>query len=502
MILHGVRHHGPGCARSLVRAFDRELPDVILLEGPPDAQDELVVASSADVVPPVALVVYDVLEPRRASFYPFAEFSPEWQAIRWAAARSVPVRFVDLPCAIRFARDEARSASHDGVDDEPTARRRPDPLDALARADGYADGERWWNDRVEETGGDVELFGAIADAMHAVREEIGEDDDELEALREAHMRREVRRAEKDGFERIAVVCGAWHVPAFARSSRKEDDALLKGLAKRKVSATWTPWSYSRLTSASGYGAGVAAPGWYEHLWRNDERVVESWMSRAARVLRDNDLDASSASVVEAVRLGSALAALRGRPLPGVDETTDSMRAVFCRGESTPLALLNRSLLVGDRMGELPPEASKLPLERDLLANMRRLRIKQSAATTTVAVDLREEGGRAKSVFLHRLLALGVRLGEKVDAGGARGTFKEVSESDVAPRDRARDRRCVEVRQHGRGGRRRAPHGCARGGLARATRRPPRTVSSTPNSTSRGAQWFSLRHRRRPSRRRT
>ena len=28
------------------------------------------------------------------------------------------------------------------------------------------------------------------------------------------MRKVLRRAVKDGFERIAVVCGAWHVPAL------------------------------------------------------------------------------------------------------------------------------------------------------------------------------------------------------------------------------------------------------------------------------------------------
>ena len=40
-----------------------------------------------------------------------------------------------------------------------------------------------------------------------------------------------------------------------------------------------------------------------------------WLTRVARLLRDEDLDASSAHVIEAVRLAEALAALRGRPCP-------------------------------------------------------------------------------------------------------------------------------------------------------------------------------------------
>ena len=39
--LFGVRHHGPGCARSLRAALEELQPDILLVEGPPDAQDVL-----------------------------------------------------------------------------------------------------------------------------------------------------------------------------------------------------------------------------------------------------------------------------------------------------------------------------------------------------------------------------------------------------------------------------------------------------------------------------
>ena len=38
-----------------------------------------------------------------------------------------------------------------------------------------------------------------------------------EALREAYMRQCIREAIKAGHQRIAVVCGAWHVPALKAS---------------------------------------------------------------------------------------------------------------------------------------------------------------------------------------------------------------------------------------------------------------------------------------------
>jgi hypothetical protein len=81
------------------------------------------------------------------------------------------------------------------------------------------------------------------------------------------MRRVVRAVIREGYQRIAVVCGAFHVPAFADlPPAAVDDRLLRGLPKVKASLTWVPWTYGRLAFTSGYGAGVRSPGWYDHLF--------------------------------------------------------------------------------------------------------------------------------------------------------------------------------------------------------------------------------------------
>ena len=95
----GVRHHGPGSARSVRAALDELRPDRVLIEGPPDADDLVELVADPDLVPPVALLAYAVDDPGRAAFWPLAEFSPEWVALRWALAAGVPVRFIDLPAA-------------------------------------------------------------------------------------------------------------------------------------------------------------------------------------------------------------------------------------------------------------------------------------------------------------------------------------------------------------------------------------------------------------------
>ena len=48
-------------------------------------------AADQEMKPPVALLAYVPDNPKRSVFYPFAEFSPEWQAIRHGLQHSVPV---------------------------------------------------------------------------------------------------------------------------------------------------------------------------------------------------------------------------------------------------------------------------------------------------------------------------------------------------------------------------------------------------------------------------
>ena len=73
----GIRHHGPGSARAVLRALAEFEPDTVLIEGPADADPFLALAASDEMQPPVALLAYVRDEPARAAFWPFAAFSPE-----------------------------------------------------------------------------------------------------------------------------------------------------------------------------------------------------------------------------------------------------------------------------------------------------------------------------------------------------------------------------------------------------------------------------------------
>ncbi len=456
----GIRHHGPGSAGNLIRSLDEMNPDCLLIEGPPDADEHIGLAGREDMNPPVALLIYDGQNPLRSVFYPFAEFSPEWQAMQFALRRSIPVQFMDLPQRHQLAvsqeqpadipSSESESPAPEAIEmqeksaqtssDSPSGDRPDptDPLDWFARHAGYEDGEAWWEHAVEERLDSGELFRAIADVMTGLREQFPSLSDGNERLREqrreAWMRKTIRVLEKQGYENIAVVCGAWHVPALIADAKvKDDNELLRGLPKIKVETTWIPWTYGRLARRSGYGAGITAPGWYDHLWHHRGEnagqtptlLATRWFIRVAELLRKADLDASTAHIIEAVRLAESLAAMRQRPFPGLEELSDSARAVLCFGDHAPMIFIRDRLLIGERMGSTPADTPKVPLQTDLEKQQRSLRLKPSADTEELDLDLRTPGGLARSHLLHRLNLLNIPWGKQIQTGyGKKGTFHE------------------------------------------------------------------------------
>ncbi|MEF9912859.1 DUF5682 family protein [Streptomyces sp. P5-A9] len=423
-LLLGVRHHGPGSARAVLAALESVRPDAVLVEGPPEGDALLPLAAHGRMRPPVALLAHAVDDPGRAAFWPLADFSPEWVAIRWAAEHGVPVRFVDLPAAHSLALTEQREGG-------PEDGRGIDPIGILAGAAGYDDPERWWEDVVEHRaagGGPADPcapFAALAEAMTALREAYGDGGHPQDAVREAAMRLQLRAARKEFGDGIAVVCGAWHVPALgARTTVAADRALLKGMPKVRTELTWVPWTHRRLARHSGYGAGIESPGWYAHLFGAPDRPVERWMTKVAGLLRDADRPVSPADVIEAVRLAGTLAALRGRPAVGLAEATDAVRAVMCEGSDVPLALVRDRLVVGEVLGEVPDTAPAVPLQRDLDRQQRTLRLRPEAERRELDLDLRKDTDAARSRLLHRLRLLGVHWGEPAAGRSSTGTFRE------------------------------------------------------------------------------
>lgn len=460
----GIRHHGPGSAKN-VKAFLEELkPDIVLIEGPPEADSILQWADDAALKPPVAILVYQPDDPKESAFYPFAEFSPEWQAMQYAMQKKVPVRFMDLPIAHQIAvaareKEETKEAAakqenkeqgtQPELEEKKTSRleiidetvispergeiaapdfsilpHHPDPISYLAEAAGYTDSEKWWEQMFEHRLDNEQVFDAVAEAMTALRETLPRKDEKIEELREAWMRKTIRQAEKEMYTTIAVVCGAWHAPALQNiKSYKSDNELLKGLPKVKTECTWIPWTYSRLSFYSGYGAGIQSPGWYGHVWHYPLDDGTRWMAKVARLFREKQMDTSVAHVMEAVRLANALASLRGMHKAGLEELNEAALSILCNGESILLQLIHDELIVSNTIGEVPDGIPKPPLQSDIEKGQKKLRLPATAEWKDYTLDLRKDTDLERSIFLHRLQLLGIRWGERSSVSG-KGTFKE------------------------------------------------------------------------------
>ena len=327
--------------------------------------------------PPVALLAHAVDEPGRAAFWPLAEFSPEWVAIRWALEHGVPVRFIDLPAAHSLAcaegrgtrgadgpaggagatgrrtspADRPRHPAAEASGDERHARHdavRVDPLAVLAEAAGYDDPERWWEDVVEHRGagqGDAFApFAALGEAMGALREAYGDGGTRPgPGPRGVHAAPGARGARGVRGRRSPWCAGPGTCPRCgARTTVAADRALLKGLPKVKAEMTWVPWTHRRLARHSGYGAGIDSPGWYGHLFAAPDRPVDALddQGRGAAAGR------GPARLLRACHRGGPARRdprrdARPAAAPGSTETTDAVRAVMCEGSDVPLALVQR-----------------------------------------------------------------------------------------------------------------------------------------------------------------
>lgn len=434
MAIHllGIRHHGSGSCRNVLNYLQELKPDIILLEGPAEAEAMVPYVGNEQIEPPVAILAYQPDQPQNAVFYPFAEFSPEWQTMRYAMQHNVPLRFFDLPLTYSMAlnintpKEEKEDEEEEEEDEtkEQDRKNNGDPFDWLAQAAGYADGETWWESTVENRKDNANIFQAVQEAVTALREELPGHTSTRDLLREAWMRKMIRTAEKEGFENIAVICGAWHVPALhAMPKVKEDNELLKGLAKIKIDCTWIPWTYDRLAFRSGYGAGIESPGWYHYLWHHPDDDGTLWISLVATLLRQKNMDISVAHVIETIRLAQATAALRNLPSPSLAEFNEAITTVMGFGDDILLQIIKEELIISNRLGRVPDDVPKVPLLVDVEKTQKRLRVPFTAEIKELTLDLRKPNDLERSIFFHRLHLSDIdwAIPGRIDG---KGTFKE------------------------------------------------------------------------------
>ncbi|MFD7436456.1 DUF5682 family protein [Streptomyces sp. NPDC059861] len=462
--LVGVRHHAPSLAAAVPTLLDEAKPDVLLVELPAEMQEWLPWLGHEETRAPVALAAAPADGsggPGGPAFYPFADFSPELAAVRWAVRQGVPVLACDLPLADRAWGEGRRSAG-------PRAG-GPGLAAALRTRLTGRPGDDLWDRLVEATapGSPPEaLRRAALLTGWALRQDAAAAGGVpgLDLRRERWMRARLAEATAHG-ERAAVVVGAFHAPALVRPDAgtgaevgaSPDTAPVRRETGAEAVTTadaqrpgWTtsliPYTYALLDERSGYPAGIRDPEWQHMVLRaaGDPAALHEALTRAAvRIcaeLRGLGHPSGPADAREISRLASDLARLRGLPAAGRGELVEAVQTVLTQGEpygrGRAVARAMERVLVGTRGGRPAPQAPRSGLVPAVEAEVAGLGLPGPAeGSPGPARDLRLDPlrsglDRRRELLLRRLTVCGVPYGEAREVVGAGGAEALTSRWEV------------------------------------------------------------------------
>ncbi|MED8960963.1 DUF5682 family protein [Escherichia marmotae] len=411
-LIVGIRHHSPACARLVKSLIESKQPRYVLIEGPADFNDrvdELFLVHQL----PVAIYSYcqyqDGVAPGRSAWTPFAEFSPEWQALH--AARSIQAQtwFIDLPCWAQSEEDE----------DEPVAANDHQALLLLATSMDNSD--TLWDHLFEDESQQSTLQSALAQYFVQLR---GNDaGDSVNRQREAFMARWIAWAMQQNNGNVLVVCGGWHTPALEKLwrqySQEERKPRLPSLPDAVTGCYLTPYSEKRLDVLAGYLSGMPAPVWQNWCWKFGlQRAGELLLKTILTRLRQHHLPASTADMAAAHLHAMALAQLRGHRLPLRSDWLDALAGSLIkealnaplpwsyRGvihpDTDPILLTLIDTLAGARFGKLAPSTPQPPLPKDVTSELERTEI---TLPSNLALNRFTPCGLVQSQVLHRLTIL-------------------------------------------------------------------------------------------------
>lgn len=442
-----VRHHSPATARHVRAAMVARQPKVVFIEGPHEATDLIPFITDAATAPPVA--VYSSyrdddnalglngtasaspdIPARFAVWYPIAPYSPEYVAMKAAAATKAEVVFIDLPHhALLRQRDAAKAPPAAPNDDQLIT--GSSFYQQLAEAGGYKCWDEAWDTLFENPhADDHEAFrrelatfccAARATADHAAEQAEGTVERERHFLK---VIRETLKAKKLQPADAMVICGGFHL-FLDRADKTPPPECPPGT----VYTTVVPYSFFRLSELAGYGAGNRAPQFYQTVFdlvaagRADDITLEHTVA-VLRQMRKGGDPLSTADAISVTHHAGMLARLRGRTHPTLDDIDDALVTCCCKGNPAEEGRKLREAMdaagVGTALGKVTAKLGRLPILGDFHSQLSDLDlggVMGKEKRLTLKLDKRTPIDARRSAFLHRLTYLKVPFAAATAEGG-------------------------------------------------------------------------------------
>ena len=232
--------------------------------------------------------------------------------------------------------------------------------------------------------------------------------------REAHMRQVLRAAAREGFARIAVVCGAWHAPALRAGCppRPPTPSCCAGCPKAKADADLGALDPLAAGGRVRLRRRASRPRAGTHHLFDAPRTRRSRAGSPGSPASCAPTTCRCRPRTSSSRSGSPRRSPRcadGR-WPGSPRSPRPPGRCCATATGSPLDLVTREAVVGEALGEVPDGVPTVPLDTDLRSRARTLRLKFEATAKVLTLDLRKPGDLAKSHLLRQLRILGVPLG--------------------------------------------------------------------------------------------
>ncbi len=438
----GVRHHSPACAR-LVAARLRELqPAMVLIEGPADFNhrlDELALPHQLPIAIYSYLSLHDdssELEPS-ASWTPFADYSPEWQALSVGRELGARVCFIDLP------------AWHEAMRDMPNRYADAELSQAEANSDNYLEQLRQrlqvdnqdalWDHLFEDESEDAAGLDRLQQHLqqHFVQLRGDSAGDTANQQRELCMANWLAWAMAQTDQPIVLVCGGYHAPALARlwpefaqlyQAGSEPPAIASASSNTETASAIrtgsfiVPYSFKRLDAFTGYASGMPSPAYYQWLWQGGhDDAGKQLQQQISQRLRYKKLQVSTADLIALQLRATALAQLRGHRHVLRSDWLDALAGALLkdawevplpwsyrgplRVATDPLLVETMDVLAGSLCGKLAAGTPQPPLVENFWQSVQAVGLPEFTPGRQLTLDLYQPEQRLQSQVLHRAALL-------------------------------------------------------------------------------------------------